>query len=258
MILVIDVGNTNTVMGVYQGENLVSHWRVSSSRNKTVDEYGILFKNLLSNSEIDPAKIDRILISSVVPPLVTTLEKVSEKYFGLFPDVIGPGTKTGINIKTDNPREVGADRIVNAVAAYYLYGGPLIIVDFGTATTFCALNSKGDYLGGAILPGIGIASEALFARASKLPRIELVKPEKVIGKNTITSMQAGIIYGYVGQVDGIITRMQKELGEKATVVATGGLALLMDSETEAIDVVNPFLTLQGLMIIDKMNPYHNE
>ncbi|AZR74669.1 pantothenate kinase [Anoxybacter fermentans] len=254
MVLVIDVGNTNTVLGVYRGDELIAYWRVASDRQKTSDEYGILFYSLLSHKGINTKDIRRIIISSVVPPLVTTLEKVCQNYFNIQPHVVGPGTKTGMNIKMDNPKEVGADRIVNAVAAYHLYGGPVIIVDFGTATTFCAVNSKGDYLGGAIAPGVGIATEALFARASKLPRIELVKPKRVIGKNTIEGMQAGIIYGFVGQVDGVVRRMQKELGEKAKVVATGGLSSLIGPESETIEIINPLLTLQGLLIIDKMNP----
>lgn len=253
MILVIDVGNTNTVLGVFKGEELIGHWRVASDRHKTFDEYGILYKQLLTHSGIIPDSINRIIVSSVVPPLVTTLELVCKRYFRIEPHIVGPGTKTGINIKMDNPKEVGADRIVNAVAAYHLYGGPIIIVDFGTATTFCAINSNGDYLGGAIAPGIKIATEALIARASKLPRIELIKPDRVIGKNTVMGMQAGIIFGYVGQVDGVVTRMKKELGEKAKVVATGGLASLIGHESKTIEVINDMLTLQGLMILDKMN-----
>ncbi len=254
MILVIDVGNTNTVLGIYQGEILIGHWRINSDRHKTADEYGILIKQLLLNDRVNPEGINRVIISSVVPPLVTTLEQVSENYFNIKPHIVGPGTRTGMNIKMDNPREVGADRIVNAVAAYHLYGGPVIIVDFGTATTFCAVNDAGDYLGGAIAPGIGIATEALIARASKLPRIELVKPNKVIGKNTVSGMQSGIIFGFVGQVDGVVSRMKKELSEKAKVVATGGLASLIGSDSETIEIVNPLLTLQGLLVLDKMNP----
>ena len=253
MILVIDIGNTNTVLGVYRGEDLIGHWRVASDRNRTADEYGILFKNFLINAGIDPAEIHRIAVSSVVPPLVTTIEMVCENYFNIKPLIVGPGTKTGINLKVDNPREVGADRIVNAVAAYQLYGGPLIIVDFGTATTFCAVKANGDYLGGAIAPGIGISTEALFTRASKLPRIEIIKPDRVIGKGTVVSMQSGIFYGFVGQVDGIVARMQKEMGEKARVVATGGFAQMIGHESACIDIVNPLLTLQGLLILDKMN-----
>lgn len=253
MILVIDVGNTNTVLGIYCGEELIGHWRVATDHHKTADEYGILFKQLLLHEEIDSSAIQRIIISSVVPPLVVTLEKVCTTYFRIQPHIVGPGTKTGMNIRMDSPREVGADRVVNAVAAYQLYGGPVLIVDFGTATTFCVVNAKGDYLGGAIAPGIGIATEALIARASKLPRIELVKPEKVIGKNTVTSMQAGIIYGYVALVDGLVSRILRERGERAKVVATGGLALLIGSESQTIEVINPLLTLQGLLILDKIN-----
>lgn len=253
MLLVIDIGNTNTVLGVYRGEELIGHWRVASDRNRTADEYGVLFKSFLINDGIDPAGIRRIAVSSVVPPLVTTIEQVCENYFNIQPLIVGPGTKTGINLKVDNPREVGADRIVNAVAAYQLYGGPVIIVDFGTATTFCVVKANGDYLGGAIAPGIGIATEALFTRASKLPRIEIIKPEKVIGKGTVASMQSGIFYGFVGQLDGIVTRMQKELGEKAKVVATGGFAKMISPESQCIDIINSFLTLQGLLILDKMN-----
>lgn len=253
MILVIDVGNTNTVLGIYRGEDLIGHWRVATDHHKTADEYGILFKQLLLHEEIASSEIQRIIISSVVPPLVVTLEKVCTTYFRIKPHIVGPGTKTGMNIRMDSPREVGADRVVNAVAAYQLYGGPVLIVDFGTATTFCVVNAKGDYLGGAIAPGIGIATEALIARASKLPRIELVKPEKVIGKNTVTSMQAGIIFGYVALVDGLVSRILRERGEKAKVVATGGLALLIGSESQTIEVINPLLTLQGLIILDKIN-----
>lgn len=254
MILVIDVGNTNMVLGVYRGETLVGHWRVASDRNKTADEYGILFKSLLLNEGIKSTEIRRIVISSVVPPLIATLGVVCEHYFKIRPLVVGPGMKTGIHIKIDNPREVGADRIVNAVAAYHLYGGPLVIVDFGTATTFCAVDANGDYLGGSIAPGIAISSEALFARASKLPRIELVKPGQVIGKNTVSGMQAGIIYGFVGQVDGIVRRMKHELGPETKVVSTGGFAALVQSESNCIDIVNPMLTLQGLLLLDKLNP----
>lgn len=253
MILVVDVGNTNTVLGVYKGEELIGHWRVASDRYKSSDEYGILFTNLLMHDGINPKDLQRVIVSSVVPPLVKILEEVCVDYFKVDYHIVGPGTKTGMNIKMDNPKEVGADRIVNAVAAYHIYGGPIIIVDFGTATTFCAVDGKGDYLGGAIAPGIGISTEALFARASKLPRIELSKPERVIGKNTIQGMQAGIIYGFVGQVDELVKRMKEELGSEAKVVATGGLASLIGSESDSINEINSLLTLQGLLILDKMN-----
>lgn len=255
MILVIDVGNTNMVLGIYRGEDLIGHWRVATDHQKTADEYGVLFKQLLLNEGIDSADVQRVIISSVVPPLVVTLEKVCTTYFRLNPHIVGPGTKTGMNIRMNNPHEVGADRIVNAVAAYHLYGGPVIIVDFGTASTFCLVNAQGDYLGGAIAPGVGIAAEALISRASKLPKIELIKPEQVIGKNTVASMQAGIIYGFVALVDGLVMRIQAEIAEKAHVVATGGLALLIGSESKTIETINPLLTLQGLLILDKMNCY---
>ncbi|MBE3588931.1 MAG: type III pantothenate kinase, partial [Thermoanaerobacteraceae bacterium] len=211
MILVFDVGNTNIVLGVYKGRELVEHWRVSTGPQRTADEFGMLLRNLFQYSGISFAEIDALVIASVVPPLMLALEQMSRKYFGLQPLVVGPGIKTGLAIKTDDPREVGADRIVNAVAGYELYGGPLIIVDFGTATTFDAISARGEYLGGAIAPGIGISTEALFARAAKLPRVELVRPPSVIGRNTVASMQAGIVFGFVGQVDEIVRRMKAEL-----------------------------------------------
>ena len=202
---------------------------------------------------VNSDEIDAIIISSVVPPVMPTLERMCQRYFGLTPLVIGPGVKTGMDIKYDNPREVGADRIVNAVAAYEKFGGPVIIIDFGTATTFCAVDKKGTYLGGAICPGIGISTDALVQRTAKLPRIEVVSTDKVICRNTVESMQAGVFYGFVGQVDGIVARMRKELGCKAKVVATGGLAVIVAPATDAIDVVEPMLTLEGLRIIYDRN-----
>lgn len=249
MLLAIDAGNTNIVLGLYKGNKLLERWRVSTDRQKTSDEYGILMRNLFEFHGHKFEEVKAIAIASVVPPLMTGLEKMAVEYFRITPLIIGPGVKTGMPIKFDNPKEVGADRIVNAVAAYEIYGGPLIVVDFGTATTFDVVSSKGEYIGGAIAPGIGISTEALFARAAKLPRIELVKPQKVIAKNTVNGMQAGIIYGFTGQVDGIVNRMQKELGEKAFVVATGGLASLIADESETIEKVDPWLTLEGLRII---------
>lgn len=253
MLLVIDVGNTNIVLGIFKDQELVDHWRVSTDRLRTTDEYGVLIRHLFYLNGVNSEEIDAIIISSVVPPVMPTLERMCQRYFGLTPLVIGPGVKTGMDIKYDNPREVGADRIVNAVAAYEKFGGPVIIIDFGTATTFCAVDKKGTYLGGAICPGIGISTDALVQRTAKLPRIEVVQAEKVICRNTVESMQAGVFYGFVGQVDGIVTRMRRELGCKAKVVASGGLAVIVAPATDAIDVVEPMLTLEGLKIIYDRN-----
>lgn len=253
MLLVIDVGNTNIVLGIFKDQELVDHWRVSTDRLRTTDEYGVLIRHLFYLNGVNSEEIDAIIISSVVPPVMPPLERMCQRYFGLTPLVIGPGVKTGMDIKYDNPREVGADRIVNAVAAYEKFGGPVIIIDFGTATTFCAVDKKGTYLGGAICPGIGISTDALVQRTAKLPRIEVVQAEKVICRNTVESMQAGVFYGFVGQVDGIVSRMRKELGCKAKVVATGGLAVIVAPATDAIDVVEPMLTLEGLKIIYDRN-----
>ncbi|WP_187143715.1 type III pantothenate kinase [Bacillus tuaregi] len=253
MIFVFDVGNTNTVLGVYSGEELIHHWRVETHRNRTEDEYGMVIKNLFDHVNLKFSDIDGIIISSVVPPIMFALERMCQKYFHIKPLVVGPGVKTGLNIKYENPREVGADRIVNAVGAIHEYGSPLIIVDFGTATTYCYVNEDKEYFGGAIAPGIGISTEALYTRAAKLPRIELVRPDGVIGKNTVSAMQSGIVYGYVGQVEGIVNRMKAESKQPPTVIATGGLASLISKESTVIDIVDPFLTLKGLRLIYKRN-----
>lgn len=255
MLLVIDVGNTNVVAGVYNAEELLVHWRFSSDRAKTADEYGILLGSMFNYSNMDMKEIDAIIISTVVPPLLVPLCRMCERYFGIEPIVVSSALKNNLKLDYDNPKEIGADRIVNAVGAYYKYKdkGNLIIIDFGTATTFCALLPTGEYLGGAIAPGIGISTEALFQRAAKLPRIELITPDKVICHNTIKAMQAGVMFGFVGQMDGIVTRMKKELDGKAFVIATGGFANTMASESENVDVVEPFLTLDGLRILYELN-----
>lgn len=257
MIFVIDVGNTNIVLGLIEGKKLISDWRLSTDMPRTADEYGMIVKALFDHMGYRMADVDGIIVSSVVPNIMYSLEHMIRKYFNIEPIFVGPGIKTGINIKYDNPKEVGADRIVNAVAALELYGGPLIIIDFGTATTFCAVTSSADYLGGSIVPGIKISSEALFVRAAKLPRIELVKPPTVICKNTVQSMQSGIIYGYVGLVDYIVNKMKEEMkkydSKETFIVATGGLAKLIASDSTTINEVNGNLTLEGLRILYERN-----
>ncbi|MGB9813958.1 MAG: type III pantothenate kinase [Thermovenabulum sp.] len=254
MLLTVDIGNTNIVLGVFIKEKLIEHFRISTDREKTEDEYGIMVISLLREFDINVRGFDGAVISSVVPPLTPIFEKMCEKYLNVVPLIVGPGIKTGINIKYENPREVGADRIVNAVAAYHKYKGPVIVVDFGTATTFDAISENFDYLGGAIAPGIGISAEALFQRTAKLHRIEIIKPERVIGRNTTSSIQAGVFYGYAGLVDHIVERMKEEMGaEGVKVIATGGLAPLIASETKTIDLVDSMLTLEGLRIIYEKN-----
>ncbi|ACA53616.1 type III pantothenate kinase [Clostridium botulinum] len=257
MILVLDVGNTNIVLGIYKNKELIANWRLATDNKRTADEYGIQVIELFSHNNLSFSDIEGVIISSVVPNIMYSLEHMISKYFNIKPIIVGPGVKTGINIKYDNPKEVGADRIVNAVAAHEIYKKPLIIIDFGTATTFCAVTKEANYLGGTICPGIKISSDALFDKAAKLPRVELVKTPGVICKNTVASIQSGIIYGYAGQVDYIVSKMKKEmidLGEEEPfVVATGGFAKLISEESKSIDEINAILTLEGLRVIYEKN-----
>jgi len=256
MLLVIDVGNTNTVLGLYDGDELIYDWRIRTVIGHTVDEYGMLIYNLYKSSRSKTKRIrsiNGIIISCVVPPMLNILELLSIKYFNIKPMIIGPGIKTGMPIFYDNPKEVGADRIVNAVAAYHKYKRESIIVDFGTATTFDYISKKGEYMGGCIAPGIVISSEALFQRAAKLPRVEFSRPKTIITKDTISAMQAGIMFGYAGLVDGIVERIKAEVKTDPLVIATGGLAKVVAEETKTIDKIEEMLTLDGLLIIYKMN-----
>ncbi|MFZ0133108.1 MAG: type III pantothenate kinase [Desulfobacterales bacterium] len=250
MLLVIDIGNTNTVLGVYDGPRLVKDWRLRTERNTTEDEINIIISSLFAQSRIQPQDIDRTIISSVVPPMVTILDSFCRKYLGYSPLWVNAASYTGMPIHYRNPADVGADRIVNGVAAFDKYRRSLIVIDFGTATTFDSISEKGEYLGGAISPGIMIAAEALFMKASKLPRVEIYqRPATVIGKDTAASIQSGIIYGYAGLVDGMVRRMKSEMGSDPKVIATGGLAELMCDVSETIEAVEPLLTLDGLRII---------
>jgi type III pantothenate kinase len=253
MLLAIDIGNTSIAFGVFEGEELRVTSHIATDIHRLPEEYAILLFNLLHYHGVKYTDIKEVVLCSVVPPLVSTFEELLERYLKIRPLVVGAGVKTGVRIRMDNPREVGADRIVNAAAANHLYGGPVIIADLGTATTFDTVSREGDYIGGAISPGISTSAESLFEKAAMLPRLELIAPKRAIGTNTITAMQSGIVFGYVALVEGMVIRIQKELGEKAKVVATGGYAAMIANETTIIDILNPDLTLIGLKIIYLMN-----
>jgi type III pantothenate kinase len=259
MLLALDVGNTNTVLGLYRlaSNELVTHWRISTLRTQTADEYGVLFLNLFSMRKVEAAEVSSIIISSVVPPLESTLRQVCERYFNLKPMFVEPGIKTGMPILVDNPAELGADRLVNGVAAFARYGGPCIVVDFGTATTFDVISAKGEYLGGVIAPGLAISAEALFARAARLSRVDVKKPAKVVGTNTVAHIQSGLYYGYIGLVDGILERMLNETRNPDSpapkIIATGGLARLVAEDSRFIETIDDMLTLDGLRLIYERN-----
>jgi type III pantothenate kinase len=265
MLLTLDVGNTNTVLGLYRlaPDELITHWRVSTLRTQTADEYGVLFLNLFAMRKVEATDVSAIIISSVVPPLESTLRQVCERYFNLKPMFVEPGIKTGMPILVDNPAELGADRLVNGVAAFAKYGGPCIVVDFGTATTFDVISGKGEYLGGVIAPGLAISAEALFARAARLSRVDVKKPAKVVGTNTVAHIQSGLYYGYIGLVDGILERMLNETRgpdsasdgapPPPTIIATGGLARLIVDDSRFIDTIDDMLTLDGLRLIYERN-----
>ena len=253
MLLAFDIANTNIKIGMFEGDELRANWRISTGVQRMADEYAVMLLNLLRHQGIDFNDIKEGAMSCVVPPLLTTFNELFQRYFKIKPLIVGPGVKTGLRIRMDNPREVGSDLIADAAAALSLYKAPIIVVALGTASAFAIISKEGDYIGGVIAPGIGISAEALYTRTAALPRVELAKPKKAIGTNTQAAMQSGLIYGYAGLIDGIVSRILEELGEKATVVATGGYAAIIAKETKTIDEVNPNLTLIGIKVIHDMN-----
>jgi type III pantothenate kinase len=253
MLLTIDIGNTNVTLGLYQGENLGPRWRLATDHQRMADEYGILLTSLLAHAKLGPEQVHGIALASVVPPLTGVFVQACEQFLGQAPFVVDAGVKTGVRIKYDDPKQVGADRVVDAAAVQKLYGGPACVVDLGTATTFDAISADGEYLGGAISPGIGISADALSARTAKLTRVDLARPPAAIGRNTVHAIQSGLILGHVGLIEGMVTRFRAELGANMKVIATGGLANLIASETKCIDIIAPWLTLDGLRIVWELN-----
>lgn len=253
MLLAIDIGNTNVAVGIFQGKKLIKHWKIRTDREKTCDEYGMSLLNLFAFSDLKVDDIESVILSSVVPPLTPVFQELSQNLFQIKALVVGPGLKTRMPILYENPLEVGADRVVAAVAAFEKHGGPAIVVDFGTATTFDAVSANGEYLGGAIAPGIQISAEALFLKTAKLPRIEIRKPKKAIGRTTVSSMQSGLYFGYIGLVSNIIEEIKRELGEETSVISTGGFAAQICQKIKAIDYNEPYLVLEGLRILHERN-----
>ena len=252
MLLAIDIGNTNIVIGLYRGQDIVASWRISSDARRMADEYAATLYSLFAQRGLSPKEVQAVAIASVVPPLITTFQELCGRFFEREPFFVGPGVRTGVRVQFENPKEVGPDRIANALATYRRYGGPAVVIDLGTATTFDAISSEGDYVGGAIAPGMGIAADALFQRTARLPRIELMRPRSAIGRTTVAGMQSGIVFGYVGLIEGLVARFQRELGS-ARVIATGGLAEVIAKETTVIEVVDQNLTLDGIRMIYELN-----
>jgi type III pantothenate kinase len=253
MLLAIDVGNTNITVGLYNGEDLGPRWRLATDHNRMADEYGIMLLSLFQHAGVNVTAVKGIAMASVVPPLTSTFQQACEKYLGCAPFVVDAGVKTGVRIKYDDPRAVGADRIVDAAAVQKLYGGPACVVDLGTGATFDAISASGEYLGGAIAPGLAIAADALFQRTAKLPKVDLVRPPSAIGRNTVHAIQSGLVFGYVGLVEGMVARFRAELGPQMKVIATGGLSNVIAQETRVIDIIAPWLTLDGLKIVWELN-----